>query len=145
MFCRDLVVFPTIFSTVGSRSSASFVHQEHARSILPHLTALGGNEGADAWIRETTNIYNACSGETSFSYQTELAKRPNFNTLPKFCVGLENNCIRVFGIANVRCTSLSARTFSFVFWFARVRNSKLKGSPLAAPFQAMQKREEMKA
>lgn len=39
------------------------VVQDHARAILPHLTALAGNEGADAWIRETMNIFNACISE----------------------------------------------------------------------------------
>lgn len=42
--------------------------QDHARTILPHLTVLAGNEGADAWIRETMNIFNAslreaCGGQ----------------------------------------------------------------------------------
>ncbi|CAN0384131.1 unnamed protein product, partial [Ectocarpus sp. 12 AP-2014] len=36
---------------------------DHARAILPHLTALAGNEGADAWIRETMGIFNACIGD----------------------------------------------------------------------------------
>lgn len=38
--------------------------QDHARTILPHLTVLAGNEGADAWIRETMDIFNASLGET---------------------------------------------------------------------------------
>lgn len=45
--------------------------QEHARTILPHLTALAGNEGADAWIGETMEIFNAATGrqigEASFA------------------------------------------------------------------------------
>lgn len=35
--------------------------QEHARTILPYLTALAGNEGADAWIGETMEIFNAAT------------------------------------------------------------------------------------
>lgn len=38
--------------------------QDHARIIMPHLEALSGSEGADGWIHYTTEILNACSGET---------------------------------------------------------------------------------
>lgn len=36
-------------------------YQEHARTILPHLTALAGNEGADAWIGETMEIFDSAT------------------------------------------------------------------------------------
>ncbi|CAM9143576.1 unnamed protein product [Scytosiphon promiscuus] len=55
---------------------------EHARAILPHLTALAGNEGADGWIRETMTILSAYSGNGDASDDVGI-KAANGNDGPK--------------------------------------------------------------